>query len=112
MGIMGNTQGVKMEARPKPKATSRNAPRPATAGVLAAPWAAPGATGSAYPAGMATAAATAAESTFNVAVPDHFEGTHIFGLHVWYRAESESSAGPAGASFFNSISTRNATSPS
>ena len=34
MGIIGNTQGVKMEARPNPKATSRNAartrlPRPA-----------------------------------------------------------------------------------
>jgi hypothetical protein len=28
MGIMGKTQGVKMEASPKPKATARNARRP------------------------------------------------------------------------------------
>ena len=28
IGIIGNTQGVKMEASPKPKASSRNAPSP------------------------------------------------------------------------------------
>ena len=32
IGIMGKTQGVKMEASPKPKATSRKAPRPWSCG--------------------------------------------------------------------------------
>ena len=40
MGIMGKTQGVKMEARPKPKATSRNAPMPCACGSPPACWAA------------------------------------------------------------------------
>ena len=40
MGIMGKTQGVKMEARPKPKATSRNAPRPCGVGAGRSPRAA------------------------------------------------------------------------
>ena len=32
IGIMGKTQGVKMEARPKPKATARNASSPSAGG--------------------------------------------------------------------------------
>src|ERR1035438_7569175 len=97
MGIIGNTQGVKMEARPKPKATARNPNSPSTgaAGVDdAAPGVPPvgdgvpgvvaaGTRGSAYPAGIATARAAAEGSTVSVAAPVHLDGTHILGLHVW-----------------------------
>ena len=53
MGIIGNTQGVKMEASPNPNATSRKAHHPWSAGVLALA----GGFGSAYPVGIATEAA-------------------------------------------------------
>src|ERR1017187_6673055 len=43
MGIMGKTQGVKMEASPKPKATSRKAPQPSETGSGTAAEAAGGA---------------------------------------------------------------------
>src|ERR1044072_2673706 len=69
MGIIGNTQGLKMVSSPKPNATARNAARsPEFSGVDAA--ASTGAQpGSAYPAGTAgTAAAVAAASTVSVAV--------------------------------------------
>src|ERR1017187_2523106 len=112
MGIIGNTQGVKMDARPMPNATARNASKPSAGAVPVDVPAGPGAAGSEYPAGMITAAGPAAGSTVNVAAPVHFDGTHILGLQVWKRAEKESSAAPAGASFFSSSSSRNVTSPS
>jgi hypothetical protein len=89
IGIMGKTQGVKMEARPKPKATARNASSPSAgtpgaAGVAAVDAAAgSGARGSEYPAGITTAAGAAAGSTVRVAAPVHLDGTHILGLQVW-----------------------------
>src|ERR1022692_3091638 len=57
MGIMGKTHGVKIAARPKPKATSRNAPRLWVPGLTCADGAAAarvfgGPVASAYPAGM------------------------------------------------------------
>ena len=83
MGIMGKTQGVKMEARPKPKATARNASSPSAGGAAVDDWDAAGACGSEYPAGMTIAAGEAAGSTVRVAVPVHLDGTHILGLQVW-----------------------------
>src|ERR1039457_2097544 len=57
MGIMGKTHGVKIAARPKPKATSRNAPKLWVPGLTCADGAAAarvfgGPVASAYPAGM------------------------------------------------------------
>ena len=83
IGIIGKTQGVKIEARPKPKATSRKAPspwcrrprrrrRPAGGGRL----------GFGVAGGNGDAAA-AAGSTVRVAVPDHRDGTHCVSLQVW-----------------------------
>ena len=81
IGIIGNTHGVKMEARPNPNATSMNAPNP-SAGTLETLGDGGGACASTYPAGIVKPARAAAGSTVNVAVPVHFEGTHIFGLQV------------------------------
>ena len=52
MGIMGKTQGVKMAARPKPKATARNARSPSAGAAGVDDGARAGACGSEYPAGM------------------------------------------------------------
>src|ERR1017187_4724813 len=110
MGIMGKTQGVKMEARPKPKATARNARSPSAGAVGVDAWvddgSGAGARGSEYPAGITTAEGEAAGSTVSVAAPVHLDGTHDLSLHVWKRAEKESSAAPGGASFFRSNSGR------
>jgi hypothetical protein len=88
MGIMGKTQGVKMAARPKPKATSRNAPRPWVSG-RGRPGGRPRTWGSApltsvYPAGMAEAAARAAGSMVRVALAVRRRGgMHTVSLQVW-----------------------------
>ena len=80
MGIMGKTQGVKMEANPKPNARARNAPQPE--GCAGASGELAGALASAYHAGMAGAAAAAPGSTFSFAVPVHRPGTHVVALQV------------------------------
>ena len=64
---MGNTHGVKMEASPKPNATSRNAPMPWSCGAPPGGCGA-GAFGSAYPAGIAGEAEAAEASIVSGAV--------------------------------------------
>src|ERR1051326_8441291 len=113
IGIIGNTQGVKIEAKPNPKATSRNeailSAAPAGAGVSLEGG---GALASVYPAGISRAPAAAAESIFTRASPVHLPGTHWVSLQVWNRPLTVRTAGPAGASFFNCVSTRKVASPS
>src|SRR5882757_1081701 len=109
IGIIGKTQGVKIEANPKPNATARNPARLSdAAGALPGGG---GGTASLNPAGMTTEE-VAAGSILTVAVPAHLDGTHILGLQTWYLAATASSAGPAGASFLICTSTRKSTAPS
>src|ERR1039458_9948690 len=100
MGIMWKTQGVKMEARPKPKATARNARSPSAGAAGVDAWvedgSGAGARGWGSPGEITTAEGAAAGSTVSVAAPVHLDGTHDLSLHVWERAEEEVSAAPAG----------------
>src|ERR1017187_6386370 len=110
MGIMGKTQGVKMEARPEPKATARNARSPSAGAAGGDAWVEDGSGAGArrqeLPPGITPAEGAAAGSTVSVAAPVHLDGTHDLSLHVWQWAEKESSAAPGGASFFRSNSGR------
>jgi hypothetical protein len=83
IGIIGKTHGVKIEASPKPKATSRNPARLWSELVEAGTAVLPGAGGlaSAKPAGMTGAAAPGV--TFRAAVPEKRDGTHCVSLQVW-----------------------------
>jgi hypothetical protein len=83
MGIMGKTQGVKIQASPAPKATSRNAPQPCASGDGTAADAADGGWASANPAGMARDGAGAAGSTVSATVRVHLPGTQRESLQVW-----------------------------
>src|ERR1700689_3280876 len=89
MGIMGKTQGVKMAARPNPKATSRNAPRlwvfvVAVEGVALATRAFGAPLNSMNPAGITGAAARAAESMVRLALAvRRTGGMHRRSLQVW-----------------------------
>src|ERR1700722_10456412 len=89
MGIMGKTQGVKMAAKPNPKATSRNVPRLCVAvvaelGEAAAARAFGGPVNSMNPAGMAAAAERAAGSTVRLAVAvRRTGGIQKRSLQVW-----------------------------
>src|SRR5579863_9585833 len=100
MGIIGKTQGVKIDARPNPKATRRNeamfSSEPLVAGGEGG-----GALASAKPAGMSGAVAGVEGSTFRATSPLHFPGTHWVSLQVWNRPLTERFAGPAGTPFFS-----------
>ena len=78
IGIIGKTQGVKMEARPKPKATSRNAPSPCcwAAGADAAPGGARAVSPRSSRREWSSAPAVSG------AVPDQRDGTHCVSLQV------------------------------
>src|SRR5215831_6210789 len=87
MGIIGKTQGVKIDASPKPNATSRNAARLWSEG--RGPESGRGGDASVYPAGMARASAAGVTGT----LPDHRDGTHCVSLQVWYRTFTSTDAG-------------------
>ena len=84
MGIMGKTQGVKMEARPKPNATSRNAPKPCGLGLRPSRPALPRAgLASAYPAGIAEPPPRAPPGPRSASRrPSIAAGTHCVSLQV------------------------------
>ena len=88
MGTIGKTHGVKMAARPNPKAAARNNARPCESPAAAAPGEVVVATAlglaSMYPAGAANAATFAEASTTRVAVTARFTGgRHRRSLHIW-----------------------------
>src|ERR1039458_5342235 len=86
MGIMGKTQGVKMEARPKPKATARNARSPSAGAAGVDDGAGAGACGSGDPAG----------GTTGVGAPVHVEGPAGLALPGRLGGEKGKSGGARG----------------
>ncbi len=103
MGIIGKQHGVKMDAKPKPKAASRNSVQ-LCAGAAAPPGVGAGGFTSVNPGGSAMAEAFTAGSIVRFAVPDHLPGMQVVSLQVWKRAAISSAAAPAGASGRVSIS--------
>ena len=80
---MGKTQGVKMEARPKPKATARKARSPSGCVEGADDDEAGGRRRLGVAGGNDDGGGAAAGSTVRVTLPVHLDGTHMLGLQVW-----------------------------
>src|ERR1017187_6243631 len=90
MGIIGKQHGVKMDARPKPKAARRNRIQLCAAAACASETApvpqGSSALTSVRPGAGAMVARLTAGSMLRFTEPDHLPGTQVLSLQVWKSA--------------------------
>src|SRR5579859_3696934 len=110
MGIIGNTQGVKIASKPAPNASARNGAMPCCSAVKAVGVVEAGAPGlnSENPGGMEIAGAGALGSMVSEAVAVRLRGgRQRVASQTLKPIAAVSPAGPGGASDFSVVSSRN-----